>query len=114
LLAGVGIYGVIAYSVRQRTRELGIRMALGAKRHDVMRLILTQGLKLALIGVSIGLLAAIALTRWMKSMLFNVAPIDSFTFATIPVVLLIVALFACWIPARRATKVDPMVALRYE
>jgi predicted permease len=114
LLAGVGIYGVIAYSVRQRTRELGIRMALGAKRHDVLRLILTQGLKLALIGVSIGLLAAIALTRWMKSMLFNVDPIDSFTFATIPVVLLIVALFACWIPARRATKVDPMVALRYE
>jgi putative ABC transport system permease protein len=105
---------VIAYLVRQRTRELGIRMALGAKRYDVLRLILTQGLKLALIGVSIGLLAAIALTRWMKSMLFNVDPIDSFTFATIPVVLLIVALFACWIPAQRATRVDPMVALKSE
>ena len=114
LLASVGIYGVISYSVRQRTRELGIRMALGAKRRDVLKMILAQGLKLALIGVAIGLLAAFALTRWMETLLFNVRPADPLTFAVIPAVLLLVALIACWIPARRATKVDPMVALRCE
>jgi putative ABC transport system permease protein len=114
LLASVGIYGVISYSVRQRTRELGIRMALGAKRRDVLKMILAQGLKLALIGVAIGLLTAFALTRWMETLLFNVRPADPLTFAVIPAVLLLVALIACWIPARRATKVDPMVALRCE
>jgi putative ABC transport system permease protein len=89
-------------------------MALGAQRRDVLKLILKQGLKLALCGIVIGLLAAFALTRWMKSLLFNVQPTDPWTFILIAVVLLLVALFACWIPARRATKVDPLVALRYE
>ncbi|HKQ73276.1 MAG TPA: ADOP family duplicated permease [Blastocatellia bacterium] len=112
LLAAVGIYGVISYSVRQRTHEMGVRMALGAQRRDVLKLILGQGLKLALIGVAIGLLAASALTRWMESLLFNVRPIDPLTFTAIAVLLLLVSLSACYFPARRAAKVDPMVALR--
>jgi putative ABC transport system permease protein len=114
LLAAVGIYGVISYSVRQRTHELGIRLALGAQRRDVLKLILTQGLKLAAIGIALGLGAAVALTRWMESLLFEVRPTDPLTFSLTALSLLLVALLACLVPARRATKVDPLVALRQE
>jgi putative ABC transport system permease protein len=114
LLAAVGIYDVIAYSVRQRTRELGIRMALGAQAGNVLKMILTQGLKLALLGVVLGLGAAFALTGWMETLLFGVRPTDPLTFALVAVVLLLVALCACLIPARRAAKVDLIVALWHE
>jgi predicted permease len=112
LLATIGIYGVISYAVRQRTHELGIRMALGAQARDVVRLIVTQGLKLTLIGIGLGLAGAFALTRWMESLLFGVRPIDALTFGSIAVGLALVALLTCWIPARRATKIDPLIALR--
>jgi putative ABC transport system permease protein len=114
LLAAVGAYGVIAYVVRQRTHELGIRMALGAQTADVLTMILGQGMKLALIGIGLGMILAFAFTRWMKSLLFEVRPIDPLTFGLIALLLLFVALLACWIPARRATKVDPLMALKYE
>jgi ABC-type antimicrobial peptide transport system permease subunit len=114
LLAAVGVYGVTSYSVRQRTHELGIRMALGAQTGDVLKLILMQGLKLAFAGVVIGLTAAFSLTRWMKSLLFEVRPTDPMTFAVIALLLMAVALLACWIPARRAARLDPMTALHCE
>jgi putative ABC transport system permease protein len=113
-LAAIGIYGVMAYAVAERTREIGIRMALGAQTLDVLKLVVRNGMILAVTGVIIGVAVALALTRMLQSLLFEVAATDATTFALVSIGLLAVALFACYIPARRATKVDPLVALRYE
>jgi putative ABC transport system permease protein len=114
LLAVVGIFGVISYSAAQRSPEIGIRMAVGAQRHDILRLILGQGAKLAVLGLGIGLVLALLLTRLMASLLYNVSATDPLTFGGVAIILLGAAVTACYIPARRAMRVDPIVALRYQ
>jgi ABC-type antimicrobial peptide transport system permease subunit len=114
LIAATGIYGMLSYLVVERTSEIGIRMALGAQRRNVLLLIVSDGMKLTLIGAAIGLAAAIVLTKLMGSVVFGVPPPDAFTFVTVSAGALAVALIACYIPALRATKVDPLVALRDE
>jgi ABC-type antimicrobial peptide transport system permease subunit len=110
----VGIYGVMAFMVAQRTQEIGIRMALGAQATDVLKLVVTNGMRLAVIGLLIGLAAAFGLTRFLASLLVGVQPTDLLTFSVMSVCLLAAAFLACYLPARRATKIDPLKALRYE
>ncbi|MGC1768977.1 MAG: FtsX-like permease family protein, partial [Candidatus Acidiferrales bacterium] len=114
LLAAIGIYGVMAYSFSQRTHEVGIRIALGAQRADILRMALSEGMQIVAIGLATGLAGAAIMTRLFRSMLFNVAPADPITFATAAAILAAVALMACYIPAQRATQVDPLTALREE
>jgi len=113
-LAAAGIYGTMSYSVAQRTREIGIRVALGAQNRDVVKLVIGEGMKLIVIGMAIGLSGSLALTRWIQTLLFAVSATDPLTYIVITILLIIVALLACWFPAHRATKVEPLLALRSE
>jgi ABC-type antimicrobial peptide transport system permease subunit len=114
ILAAIGLYGVLAFAVSQRTREIGIHMALGAQARTVLGMVIKQGMWLVVFGIVLGVLGAIALTRVMQSLLFEVSATDPVTFVLVPALLGVVGFIACYIPARRATKVDPLVALRYE
>jgi putative ABC transport system permease protein len=114
ILAAVGIYGVISYSVTQRTQEIGIRMALGAQRRQVLFFVLRNGLVIALLGMILGLAGALAATRYLEAMLFGLTPLDPITFLVVCALFIVVAVTACYLPARYATNVDPLVALRYE
>ena len=114
LLAAIGIYGLMAYSVEQRTQEIGIRLALGAETGAVRNMVVVQGMRLALIGVVVGVAGAFGLTRLLEKFLYGVKTLDPLVFISVPVLLSLVALFAVWLPAQRATKIDPLEALRYE
>jgi ABC-type antimicrobial peptide transport system permease subunit len=114
MLAVMGVYGIASYAVSLRTQEIGIRMALGAEARDILKLVSRQGLRLVIVGLSVGLLAAWALTRGMAKLLIGVSATDPLTYAMVALLLCVVTMLACWIPARRALRVDPMVALRYE
>ncbi len=114
LLAAIGIYGLISYSVAQRTQEIGIRIALGAESHNVRNLVVGQGMRLVSVGIVVGIAAAFGLTRLISSFLYGVKALDPLVFLTVPMLLIAVSLFATWLPARRATRIDPINALRYE
>ena len=113
-LASVGVYGVMSYMVAQRTNEIGLRMALGAQSGDVLRLVVGQGMRLAMTGIALGILSGLVVTRWMRSLLFDVPTYDPLTFGAVSAFVAAVALFAGWLPARRAARIDPVLALRQE
>jgi len=114
LLASIGIYGVMAYTFSRRTNEIGIRMAMGAQRHDILKIAVGEGLLIVVFGLAAGLLSSLALTRFLQTMLFNVKPADPVTFLAISLLLVVVTLLACLVPARRASRLDPLIALRHE
>ena len=113
-MSAIGIYGLLHFFVAQRTNEIGVRMALGARQVNVLALVFRQGLTLATVGIAVGILGAFALTRLLSTLLYSVTPTDPVTFTTAPAILLVVAALACWIPARRAARIDPMQALRHD